>query len=160
MSQLDDIHWVELYAPLGAESISEILGCSVKLATKAIGRANSSSRTRTDADMMVIREFFPHWPGKLVARGLTRHLRVVYLWARKMGLKKGYTRQEEGFWEEWRGWVQEHVDDLADVAPYIVIRPREEALECEGCAYNGCDFRSVLPCEDLTLWDLCGNMGQ
>jgi len=158
MNQLDDIHWVELYADLGAKSISKILGCSVKAATEAIRRAEMTSRAKTAADMMVIREFFPYWPGKLVARGLTRHLRVVYSWARKMGLKKGYTRRVEGFWDEWRGYIQEHVDDLASIAPYVVVRPREEPLECGNCTYSGCDFRGVLPCEDLTLWDLCVNV--
>lgn len=159
MNRLEDIHWVELYAPLGAEVIAEIVGCSGKAAKEAIHNAVMTSRGKTESDLMVIRDFFPYWTGKLVGRAITRHWRVVYKWAKELELQKVYTKRTKGFWEAWRGYVQEHLEELMPIAPYIVVRPREEKLGCETCDHKGCDSCEVLPCEDLTLWDLGKEVG-
>jgi len=156
MNQLEDIHWVETYADLGAEAIAKILGCPVKDANVAIHNTIMSVRAKTDIEMEIIRDIFPEWNGTLLAMSLGRHRRSIAKWAKDMKLVK-QSRTSKGFWDMWRTYVQANIINLLPLASHIVIRPGEKNLECTLCTHTRCDFRQVLPCENLTLWDLQTN---
>jgi hypothetical protein len=151
---------------LGAEAISNELGCSIQTAREALLRFGFyRHRPWTEIEKTAVRVFYPQFQACLIAQALNRTNWSVWQSAARTRIKsetkvpRAPSEEESSrFWHLWRQFVRRHFRKHPDRNAILKLTWRPPAHEetCDTCSQtelcrNGV---AVLPCEKMTVRDV------